>query len=790
MATIAFQAVGTYLGGPIGGMIGAAIGGYVDQQLFGPGDQEGPRLGDLRVTTSTYGAPIPLIYGPENRVAGNIIWASDLIETSKETGGGKGGGPSITEYSYRVSCAVSLSGRPVTNLKRIWANNKVIYDADAVLDFSPNHPLPPVDQVNGQIVTKDFLDESFSPELTVARGTHSVMDEVRFYPGSAVQIADTVMESFEGVGNVPGYRNTAYVVIKDLQLADFGNRIPNFEFELEADESLSVAAALTDMTGRAGLSNVSVAGLTDLLRGFALARQSPVYKAALPLAVAFNFEGTEQRGQIRYVKKSRGLKCTIPLDQMGGRLPSASPSGNGPVSYRNITEVIMPDEVSLSYRDPALDYQTNTQTAFRRIGNAINKEGHELPITLSADEVRTLADRLLWGSWSNRQGADFSTSDTYARYDPGDLIGVPAFGEVLPMKIVSKTRGNNGINQFEAFYEDPEIYNSQAIGVPGPVTRQTVRLPGVTTLVQIDGPLLNDNDAPAGFYWAATGASAGWRGAQIRRSSDGGVTYSKMSDIGVRNPLGVVSGILGAGPAVVFDRTTAITVTLESSSSTLESVSELLVLNGNNSAWIGPPEGGVGEVVQFATATLIATSTYELTDLLRGRLGTEHAIDSHAAGEVFVLLQIGSLGTSEFGVNDWDKSRLYKPVSFLTDELATEAQAFINTGIRSKPLSPVQVRGVRNVSDDLNLTWLRRSRLRTPGLGLGDAPLGETTEAYEIDILSGVTVVRTVEATTETISYTAAEQTTDGLTPGDPIDLEVYQISETRGRGYAAEATV
>jgi len=790
MATVLFQAVGSYIGGPIGGMIGAVIGGYVDQELFGPDDQEGPRLGDLRVTTSTYGQPIPLIYGPENRLAGNIIWSSDLIETSEESGGGKGGGPTFTEFSYRVSLAIAMSGRPSSKLKRIWANNKVIYDADAVLDFSPNHPLPAVDQVNGQIVTKYFLDELQSPAVDTFRGTHAIMDEVRYYPGSIVQIADTVIEGFEGVGNVPAYRLISYVVLKDLQLADFGNRIPNFEFELEADTTFSVGAAVLDMTERADITNASVVGLTELIRGFMLARQAPVYKAILPLAVAYNFETTEQRGQIRYILKSRGMKGTVPLIHMGGRNPSDSPSGNGPIEYRNITEVSMPDEVSLSYRDPAMDYQTNAQTSFRRVGNAINKENHELPIVLSADDVKQIADRLLWGAWSNKQGSQFSTSDAWARISPGDILGIPSFNETLPMKVVLTTRGNNGIIQFDTFYEDPEVFNSQALGIDGLLSDRTVIVPGDTTFVQIDGPLLNDVDAPAGFYWAATGVNDGWRGAEIRRSSDGGLTYSDMSDVATRNPVGTVTGTLGSGSDVTFDRATTLTVTLTSSRSTLESVSELLVLNGNNGAWVGPENGGVGEVIQFATATLISSNTYELTDLLRGRLGTEHAIDNHTSGEVFVLLQIGTLGSSEFGVNDWNKSRLYKPVSFLQDELLTQAQTFTNTGIRSKPLSPVHVKGTRDVSNNLTVTWIRRTRLRVPGLGNGEAPLGEATEQYEVDILSGATVVRTIQIIAETTTYTAAQQTTDGLTPGDPVDLEVFQISETRGRGYTAEATV
>src|SRR5690606_34058264 len=97
MATLAFSALGTAIGGPIGGGIGALVGQQVDRSILaGPG-REGPRLDDLRVSTSSYGSPIARNCG-RLRAAGTIIWATDLVE-SAETSGGKAG-PSVTSYNY------------------------------------------------------------------------------------------------------------------------------------------------------------------------------------------------------------------------------------------------------------------------------------------------------------------------------------------------------------------------------------------------------------------------------------------------------------------------------------------------------------------------------------------------------------------------------------------------------------------------------------------------------------------------------------------------------------------
>ncbi|MBN66728.1 MAG: hypothetical protein CMM94_04070 [Rickettsiales bacterium] len=73
------------------------------------------------------------------------------------------------------------------------------------------------------------------------------------------------------------------------------------------------------------------------------------------------------------------------------------------------------------------------------------------------------------------------------------------------------------------------------------------------------------------------------------------------------------------------------------------------------------------------------------------------------------------------------------------------------------------------------------------GVGI---PLGEESELYEVDILDGGNVVRTIEVISPTASYTAAEQTTDFGSAQSSLDVKIYQLSAVVGRGYAAEATI
>ncbi len=126
MATLVLTAVGSAVGGPIGGAIGALIGQSVDHALFGT-RKEGPRLTELAVQTSSYGSQIPKLFGTM-RVAGTVIWATDLIESRSSSRSGKGQ-PSISTYSYAASFAVLLSARVVLGVGRIWAEGKLLRGA-------------------------------------------------------------------------------------------------------------------------------------------------------------------------------------------------------------------------------------------------------------------------------------------------------------------------------------------------------------------------------------------------------------------------------------------------------------------------------------------------------------------------------------------------------------------------------------------------------------------------------------------------------------------------------------
>ncbi|MBZ8118521.1 glycoside hydrolase/phage tail family protein [Roseovarius sp. LXJ103] len=221
MATIVLSAAGAALGASAGGTVlglsmaavgrfaGGVIGRSIDQRLMGEGSDivESGRATRLRLTGSGEGDAIAQVFG-RMRVSGQVIWATEFREDVTVSGGGGGGGkgarPPRTQtrqFSYSLSVALALCEGEISHVGRVWAD--------------------------GNEISRNDLN-------------------MRIYRGTRDQLPDAKMEAVEGAGTVPAYRGTAYVVIEDLELSAYGNRVPQFTFEVTRPAQAGTQGAEAD----------------------------------------------------------------------------------------------------------------------------------------------------------------------------------------------------------------------------------------------------------------------------------------------------------------------------------------------------------------------------------------------------------------------------------------------------------------------------------------------------------------------------------------------------------------
>ncbi|MEM7470050.1 MAG: glycoside hydrolase/phage tail family protein [Pseudomonadota bacterium] len=253
----------------IGRAIGATLGQAIDQRLLGSGSQavESGKLDRMRIMGASEGGAIPRVFG-RARVAGNVIWTSNYREMASTTqAGGKGApkGPSVTNYSYSISIAVALCEGEIGRVGRIWAD--------------------------GKIIRKDDFN-------------------IQVYRGGEDQQPDPLMVSIEGSENVPAYRGVAYVVFEDLQLADFGNRVPQFTFEVVR------ATKPVEFNGATSLA--------DVVRGVALLPGSGEYALASSAAYQPNASGQSIPANINTEGGQTDLVAS--LEALNGELPNCKAS--------------------------------------------------------------------------------------------------------------------------------------------------------------------------------------------------------------------------------------------------------------------------------------------------------------------------------------------------------------------------------------------------------------------------------------------------------------------------------
>ena len=763
MATLVLSAVGASIGGSLaagflgtalgvaGGYAGGLLGGSIDRALgIAPSRRlEGPRLGDLSVQSSAYGQTVPLVYGTM-RVAGNVIWSTGLRETRQEdtqSAGGKGGGGSVTQvtYTYSVSCAVAVAGRPIHDIGRVWADGKLLRDGS---------------------------------------GSLAAPGVMRVHTGREDQAPDPLIEALEGMGNTPAYRGLAHVVFEDLQLAEYANRIPNLTFEVIADPggTVSLATVVGDLSARAGLTVVDASALFATVSGFALGRSASFRQAIEALAQAWPFDGREVDGVVTFSPLPRSITASIDEHEI---VPEGSDGNRRTIDAVRAQDQDLPREVIIRHMDPARDYQVGVQRARRQVTQAHRVDEMDMALVLDASVAKQVAEVVLARAWMARDRVTFTLPGRYLLVAPGDVVRIiPDTVNSYEVQIEEVEFGGGRITcsgvRFRA-----DVFASAASGDPGvfppaviPAVPDTalrlLNLPPVTT-AGLTTPV---------FYAAAASAGDNWRGAVLYRSMDGGLDYAVAANLTAYGVMGAADHPLGDGPADYWDAANSLTVNLLHPDMTLESRPELAVLNGANAALVGQ------EIIQFRSAALNPDGSYTLSGLLRGRRGTEHAIASHGAAEDFVLLSPSALIPVETGLSTLGKDYLYKGVSVGQVIGDVAAGAFTYAGLNFKPFSPAHLKGVRAAGGDLTISWIRRTRAAGDWLDGADVPLGEENERYEVDILDGETVVRTKEATGPEVTYSAAEQTNDFGSTQPGVSVAVYQMSATIGRGHAARADV
>ena len=543
--------------------------------------------------------------------------------------------------------------------------------------------------------------------------------------------------------------------------------------------AVALDAVVSSILTENGFVSFDTSALVGLVDGYVVDRVMSARAAIQPLELAYFFDSYESGDKISFAQRGlRGPVAVLNTDNLVETAPGAEPFH---LVRRQETE--LPAVARLGFLDADRGYQSSAAESRRLASSSTRISNAELPMVLRPAVGQAIAERLLQDAWAARQHAQFRLPESWLALEPSDIVTLQLPGRSLELRITSLADGlGRGI---DALSIQRAVYNSSS-AVERETTATAAAAFGRPLIAFLDLPLLRGDESPIAARVAAT--QTPWPGGiAVYRSADG-IDFRLNAMLAAQATLGVTTVAFAAGAVNRWDRANQLTVQL--TSGTLATQSDLAVLAGANAAAI-ETSPGIWEVLQFAKADLIADRTYRLTRLLRGQAGTEGAMATMlAAGATFAFLdtsvalldetldQIGLALAWRFG-----------PANRPLGHLSYTTQTLRFSGIGRRPLSPSHIVGVRS-DGDLAIGWKRRTRIGGDNWEQREVPLAEDNEAYEVDVLSGASVVRTLSSASPTVTYTSAQQTADFGTPPTSVAVKVFQISPSFGRGTPRAATI
>jgi hypothetical protein len=708
MATIVLTAFGTLFGGPIGGAIGAALGQRVDQAIIGGGKgREGPRLKELDVQTSSYGTQIPAIFGAM-RVAGTVIWSTDLIERRVKSGGGKGR-PSTVNYSYSASFAVALSSRPVARIGRIWADGNLLRGAAG-----------------------DFKTET----------------GFRFHSGHGDQPHDPLLASAEASGQCPAHRGLAYVVFEELQLADFGNRIPSLTFEI-FERELPVAASEIAAVASGGLiTGESPAALS----GYAL-QGGDCRMAIEPLIASLPVFVRPVGNRLEMARWSATADVISDADAV---IRDGVQAMAAPEQIRGSNSKA-PNIVSIRHYDPERDFQAGVQSS-RRIGTGRRETQIDLPAAVNATEARRLSDLQLLQQWRGLNGSTLN----FARNGQQILLGQKLPGSLSRIVEVEHFRGASRVVAAE--WIEQALQNTVADS--GRNQTETDFAVSPTQLMVLELPAMDAIDpARPVVAIAAAGMGPGWRRASlVIRDGDRAIDIG--GTVGVAN-MGALLDALPAHNPLLPDRGNQPIIRLAHHAMSLPPGTGDADSFDSPMLWLG------GEIIRYGRAEKIGLRDYRLSGLIRGCFGTGDIWPSHLAGTSCLLLEAESLRILDSIPTPVGANISVEALGLGDVQPVTAALAVV--GLAILPPSPVHGRAEWRNGGDLWLVWVRRDRLAYAWLDGADIPNSEGGSDYHVTLSVGQSPLGEWTVSANELLISAAELAGFSIAPGAMLTFSVVQ---------------
>jgi len=463
-----------------------------------------------------------------------------------------------------------------------------------------------------------------------------------------------------------------------------------------------LADIVSDICRQSGLGFVDTRQVAGLVQGYNIDRPMTGRGALTPLLALYGFDLIETAQGLRFVSEGTAKTINLQAEDIVGDLSSA-------ISQLKSDPEERLKDVRIHFIDAANDYQLGLASARDQLAETVRIADINAPIVMDRSFARYVSDQILTRAIQRDRTVDFTLSSRRLDLEVGDYITLPVSGDIWQIQSLEGLT----IQRVSA-----DIAAAKpALPVAGPVPEAGAEPPW--------------RPKPVLFVLDIAGPYAGPLVGTAHSPFSAGLVKGPNSEITVFSPIymGALLTDLPQGPIGRWDYGSAVYIFLPGAS--LSSRPSEDILAGQNRFAVETEAGW--EVFQAVEAELVAPHTYHLSKLLRGLDGTAADI----TGTILAGARITPLGTG------WRSLPISESYIGEALNLTAEAAGRISTPIELsykanylRPLAPVHIKTVSS-SDRIDISWIRQSRIGGDNWGGLDIPLGEATEIYRVELLTG-----------------------------------------------------
>lgn len=578
-------------------------------------------INSISVQQSAYGLAIALLFG-KNRVAGNLIYYSDLTpipHTSTSSSGGKGGKSttSNTTYTYTAALMIALGEGVISEVTKVWSNSTVTTLSALGLDF------------------------------------YTGADDQPVWPW--------LLSKYPGTDRAIPYRGTAYVASGKYDLGS-GTSLPNLNFEgtgLNSQSSFKGDAIITDIIDtlitntRFGVTEFPSSRLGDLtrLRDYTVANgifASPSYTSQDQLSTLLtdlcqigNAQPVWSQGVLKFVpyslESAQGNGATyiastdVEYDLTTDDL--VADEGEDPITFNRSDTSDAYNHQPIEFSDRSNDYNTDTDFA-EDLAN-IDDQGRRTAdvVTLHAICERSIAkivaQNILNRELYVRNTWTFKLSWKYCGLEPMDLVSM-TIDELGLNRALFRILTIDDDDSYTLTITAEEVYGSTS-GVDlhptqdsnRPTSNYNIDPGNVNTPVMWEPPgqLITTDQGIETWFGASGGPN--WGGCFVWIADDTDQNFKRIGEITSPCRQGIISALLAKG--LDPDQTNIANVDLTECRGSMIGGTKADADAFNTLSNIG------GELISYQNAVLSSLYKYNLSYLRRGIYDTynsDHPINS------------------------------------------------------------------------------------------------------------------------------------------------------------------